>query len=366
MVKVTEQFLSGATFKTWLRLLAENRFRVDRRYIPRALYVTFALMFCSPFALYEKLRFGRRIAETAIEKPPVFILGHWRSGTTYLHVLMAQDPNLAHASNLQVVLPRVFLGSGRFFERFVRSYLPEKRWMDNLIMKPDLPSEEEFALANLVPYSLYHSIVFPQNRTHYAAYCTMDGVAEEVVEEWKQAYLLLLKKLTYAAGGRRLVLKNPANTSRVKLLLEMFPEAKFIHIYRNPYEVFASTSRMYEKMFPSFYLQDPDGEPKEFILVLYKMMYERYFQERHLIPEGNLVEVRYEDFVREPLPEMQRIYQRLDLPGFEEARAAFHAHIAAQRDYEANVHVLNPPLKEEIAARWRFTLEHWGYLPSTG
>jgi hypothetical protein len=58
----------------------------------------------------------------------------------------------------------------------------------------------------------------------------MDNIPKNVIEEWKEIYLYLLKKETLYRDGKRLVLKNPANTARVTLLLEMFPNARFVHI----------------------------------------------------------------------------------------------------------------------------------------
>jgi hypothetical protein len=360
-LKLTEQFLSGTSLTNWLRLLCQNRLGVGWRYLPRALYLTFVTLATLPFRVYERLRFDPRVAATRIEKPPVFILGHWRSGTTYLHVLMAQDRSFAYATNLQVILPELFLGSSKLFEGAVRRFLPHKRWMDEFLLAPHLPSEDEFAVANLCSRSMYHSLPFPQNRYFYVRYCTMDGVPEREVREWQGVLLYLLKKLTYSAGGRRLLLKNPTYTARITYLLELFPGAKFVHIYRNPYEVFCSTMRMYEKMFPSFYLQEPRGDAKEFILGVYQRMHEKYFAEKGLIPEGSLVEVRYEDFISEPLREVERVYQGLGLAGFEEARSAFAAYIAAQKSFQVNRNALDEPLRREVAARWQSTFEAWGY-----
>jgi len=135
-----------------------------------------------------------------------------------------------------------------------------------------------------------------------------------------------------------------------------------VHIYRNPYDVFASTANMYDKMFPSFYLQDPGVDPKEYILDIYARMFDSYFRDKDLIPAGNLVEVRYEDFVRDPLTQLERIYAALSLSGFQEARGAFVSYIEAQSEFRPNEHELSEGLRQEVNVRWRTTLERWGYL----
>jgi hypothetical protein len=361
-LKVIEQFYSGTTLTNWLRLLWANRFAIDWCYVPRALFVTFAALVSLPFRAYEQVRFRRRIEATPIEKPPLFILGHWRSGTTYLHVLLAQDRRFAYASNLQVILPEIFLGSSAVFEGAVRRFMPQKRWMDNFLLAPELPSEDEFAIANLTPYSMYHSLVFPRNRYRYLQYCTMDNLAEHERREWQEVVLHYLKKLTLHAQGRPLVLKNPTYTARIRLLLELFPEARFVHICRNPYEVFSSTLRMYERMFPAFFLQKPrQGEAQDYILDAYRSIYMQYFAQRDLIPAGRLVEVRYEDLLREPLRVVRHIYDGLGLEGFADAESAFTTYVAAQREFQVNRNMLSEELCQEVAERWGFAFDAWGY-----
>ena len=117
-------------------------------------------------------------------------------------------------------------------------------------------------------------------------------------------------------------------------------------------------------MFPSFYVQEPRGgtsESKEYILHVYQRMYEKYLEDRALIPSGNLVEVRYEDFVRDPLPQVQRIYTALGLPAFAEAEEAFRTYVAAQRSFQVNENVLDEAARKEVAERWGLVFDAWGY-----
>jgi len=361
--KITEQTLTGTTFTNWMKLLFENRFKISWRYFPRAVFISAITLLTSPFVLYEKLRYAKRIKRTIIKRQPVFIIGHWRSGTTYLHSLMIQDKQFGYVTNVHAFMPNIFLGSRKLFQGFLRRFLPAKRRMDNIRLGLQEPQEDEYALANLTNYSLYHGIAFPNNIRYYARYCSMAGLPKKIVRKWKRVFLNFLKKVTYEVGGKQLVLKNPAHTYRIALLLKLFPEAKFIHIYRNPFDVFPSTLRMYEKMFPYFFLQKPFTveEGKEIIFDLYEDMFHRFFKEKKLIPPGNLIEIKYEDFVQNPLQGLEQIYSSLNLQGFESAKKNFQQYIAAQKNYQRNVHSLNEELEQEIATRWKFTLERWGY-----
>ena len=119
--------------------------------------------------------------------------------------------------------------------------------------------------------------------------------------------IFLLKKRDVSMDGKRLLLKNPANTGRVKLILDMFPDAKFVHISRNPYDLYFSMSRFMRTVIPLYCLQTPPfDEIEELILNLYAEIYNSYFIEKKLIPAGNLVEIKYEDFIENPIREIKK------------------------------------------------------------
>lgn len=361
--KVTEQTLTGTSIVNWFQLLRDNKFKISWCYLPRALFISLITSLTAPFALYEKLRYRKKIKQTKITKPPVFIIGHWRSGTTFLHTLMIKDQNFAYVSNMQAFMPSVFISGGRLFKHVLKRLLPAKRRMDNVRLGIHEPQEEEYALANLSSMSLYHGMVFPQNLREYSKFCSLDGLPEKKVAKWKKVFQRFLQKITYYSHGKQLILKNPSNTFRIKLLLEMYPRAKFIHIYRNPYDVYLSTLKMYNELFPYFFLQEPytDQEGQDFIIDLYEEMFIKYFAEKDLIPDGNLIEVKYEDFVENPIQGLQAIYQSLDLKYFEESNENFNSYLESVKGYKKNKHELDETVIEKISSRWQFTVQRWGY-----
>ena len=111
---------------------------------------------------------------------------------------------------------------------------------------------------------------------------------------------IFIEESDISLKGKQLLLKSPTNTSRIKQLLEIFPDAKIIHIYRNPYSVCLSTRKLYNDIFPLFSLQEPVSpeEAEEVQFQVYEQMYKKYFLEKEYIPEGNLIEIKYEDIVR--------------------------------------------------------------------
>jgi hypothetical protein len=360
---VTFEPLAGSTFTNFLRLLAENKFKIGMIGVPRTLYSAAMSLVLSPMNLYEKIHCGKEIKSTVIDKSPLFIIGHWRSGTTFLHNLLSQNELFAYPTTFQTVTPGLFLCFEDFVKPIVAASLPAKRPEDDIALGADLPQEEEYGIGNLSPYSFYNGWCFPRNVHYYYKFVTMENVPKETVENWKTVYIYYLKKLTLSHGGKQLILKNPANTARVKLLLEMFPDAKFIHIYRNPFYCFLSMMRDIEKEMTLYCVQQPQDHSifESAMVNLYNKMFEKYFVEKLHIPNGNLIEIRYEDLTTNPYHEIEKIHNALGLPGFEACRPNLERYIASQRNVKTHKYILDDQLKHKIYRYFKTTIDMWGY-----
>lgn len=361
--EVTFTPLAGSTFTNLLRLLAQNHFRVGLRGVPRILYSLTMSLLLSPLNLLEKIRF-HNVGQIRLDKAPVFIVGHWRSGTTFLHNILSHDPQFTSPTTFQTVTPGLFLGFENLVKPLVAASLPEKRPEDDVALGADLPQEEEYAMGNLSPYAFYNGWCFPRNMQRYHRYVCMDDVPPRVVEEWKRRYLFFLQKVTAAGHGKRLVLKNPAHTARIRLLVDMFPEAKFVHIYRNPYHVYLSMKRNIETEMTLYCVQNPPDWPtlERWMVSLYQKMFDTYFRDKHLIPAGNLVEIRFEDLIERPLEVTQGIYEEVNLPGFDRARENIRHYLATQRNL-SHSYTFSEDLKTRIFNHFHATIERWGYEP---
>ena len=236
--------------------------------------------------------------------------------------------------------------------------------MDNIKLETNLPQEEDYAIANVTPYSMVHCTAFPLNFFKYfRRYGLFNGINEREMREWKRRYLYELKKATFMSGGKRLVLKSPINTGKVKELLEMFPNAKFIHIMRNPYNVCLSTSILYKKLFPIFDLQyaATDEELDESQLTVYEEIYKKYIAEKELIPKENLVEFKYEMFIENPLETLKEIYKTLGLPGYDKASIRFAEYIESEKTYKTNKYEASKEKLDAIRQRAGFAFKEFGY-----
>jgi hypothetical protein len=348
------------TFRNWMRLLARNRFAVDLKFWPVALGITALSVLNSMLALVQSLIFGRKIARTEIHEPPIFIIGHWRSGTTLLHRLLVQDERFAFPTTYDCFAPKSTLVTSGFVRRWLKFLHPKRRPMDAMGDGFDFPHEDEFALCSMGLGSPYARDAFP-NRPQGEAFLDFDGVAPTEVARWKAGLFRFMQTLTFRSG-KPIVLKSPSHTARIRVLLELFPNARFIHIVRHPFAVFPSTMWTWQSVYRAHGLQRVrcDGLD-EYVYRVFLRMHRAYREQKHLIPPGHLCEVRYEDLVADPIENMRAIYDQLNLGDFDRARPKIDAYVASQKNYVPNRYKVSPEQREEIVRRWGAFMQEYSY-----
>lgn len=352
--------LISSSFGNLVRLAAT--YGCDGRYLPRLTYLLLVTLLRQPVIWWESARYGRRVREERFVAP-VFIIGHWRSGTTHLHNIMAEDPQFGRVTLLQAGMPNDFLTLSRFALKRVAGQLPDKRLMDDVPVAATVPWEEEMALTSTGRMSFYHVSFFPRcmERIFNEAVMFDDG-DPQLQAVWERQYLAFLRKVQFSEHGKPLLLKNPANTARITLLRKLFPGARFVHIRRNPYKVYASSIHLYLKAQEAWGLHKTDRESvASHILDSYPRLMNAYFKQRGELGDAELAEVRYRDLQDDPMGLMAGIYEQLDLPGFDTAAPRFAAYIESQRGYQKNVLPLPPEEKAEVARRWRPIFDALGY-----
>ena len=353
--------LAGITLGDWLKLLAENRFSVDFAYLPRAVSVSFAALVNSVFRWYEDRRYGPKWKDAPVPTP-LFVLGHWRSGTTHLHYLLGRDHRFACPNFYQVICPHTFLSMERRFSGLMAFLLPEHRAYDNVRLDLTVPCEDEFAMCVSGFRTPYLTGVFARRAAHYDRFLTFRSAPPRDVEEWKASLRRFFRKLAWK-HGKPLILKSPPHTGRIKLLLEMFPDARFVHIHRDPYTVFQSSVHTYTAGLPFGRLQRTNGvDWAERILRQYKELYDAFFEERGLIAAGRFHELSFRELEKDPLRELRKLYEALDLPEFAKVEPAVRTYVDSLSGYRKNVFPeLAPDVRRRIAGEWRRCFEAWGY-----
>ena len=356
------RFWHGMRPGTWLGLLKSGRFRVHPSRIPLAIGVSFATLVNTVLGTLQSLLYRRKLADGELHGPPVFIVGHWRSGTTLLHELMVRDERLSSPSTFQCFAPHHFLITEWFFRRFASWLLPGKRPMDNMDAGWDRPQEDEFALLTLGLPSPYRRIAFPNNPSVDEEYLDFEGLSEEAVQYWLKSLRSFLGAVSISTG-RPLIIKSPTHTGRIAWLAREFPEAKFIHITRDPRELFPSTCRLWRGLDEVQALQKPNHERIEsYVVDCLQRMYAAFQSQRDQVESHRLVDVRYEDLVNDPVRALRRIYETLRLSDFDTVQPTIEAWVESEhRGYKPNKHQLPADKEAMIQTAWQDYFERYGY-----
>jgi hypothetical protein len=356
------RFWHGMPMRVWAPLLWGHAGSIRLKNYGLAGTVTFASVINSSMSWLQRRIYSRRVAETKLVDAPIFIIGHWRSGTTLLHELMALDGRFTSPTTFQCMGPSHFLVS-RWWAPKMTFMLPAQRPMDDMQMGWHRPQEDEFALCNMGIPSPYLHLAFPRDREKYARYLDHADQPREFVARWKRALYGFLLSVTFA-DPRRIVLKSPPHLARVATLLDLFPDARFVHIVRDPCAVFSSTMKLWKTLYETQSFQKPpDERSEEWILDCFERMYGAFERDRSRLGPGQLCEVRYEDLVHDPIAQMRAVYEQFELGGFESAEPKLAAYFESsrKRNFRVNQHRLDGAKRRQIFERWGRFMDRYGY-----
>ena len=143
----------------------------------------------------------------------------------------------------------------------------------------------------------------------------------------------------------------------------MFPDARFVHIHRNPYDVFRSCRHLWKTVLPLIRLQRSDTTDWDARTIrVYKEMHEAFFAQRPLIRLGRYHEIAFEDLEKDPLGQVRRTYESLGLPDFAHLEPRLRAYVDSIAKYQKNTYTPLPAeIRQRIATEWGRCFEVWGY-----
>ena len=355
--------LLSARLGTLIALLLKHR------HIRPSSYPTLVILFFVCLLLQRAIRKESRlyrdtVRHVPIPDGPIFITGHWRSGTTHLHYLLSRDTeNFAFPTSYQSFLPTAFLTldeSSWFYKisRRIDDARPSRtRPLDNTEFGLTLPQEDEFVYVPEGGYSyIVESLFFPR---------TAVTDHEEIVrlsndEKSQEIILRFYKKLTFI-HRKRIVSKSPGHFARIPSLKRVFPASKFIVIVRNPYEVAASALRAKNLYGRRMALQARVDDGMPMIAKFLSFYFETL--ERHLtgLREEEHVLVKYEDLVREPVGTVESVYQGLGLTFSATYRAQLTTYLDSLRGYTGNRLELDRDTRALVYNECRHIFRTYGY-----
>jgi len=351
----------GCHFLAWARLLVHNRFQIGLLYWWVAAIITFVSLCHTALSILQECWYGAQIKRTPIKDDPIFIIGHWRTGTTLLHEYLILDERHNYPNTYECLEPNHFLLTERFFQRWVRFLTPSHRPMDNMKAGWERPQEDEFALCMLGLPSPYLTIAFPNRPPQYGEYLDLEGLSARELATWKRTFRRFLQVLTFK-NPKRLVLKSPPHSWRIKVLLELFPDARFVHIVREPRVVFPSTVNLWKTLYRKHGLQTPTFQGlEEYVFSSFTRLYEKLEEGKTRVRPDRFHELRYEDLIHDPIGEMEKLYDRLGLGNFDEYIPRLKEYLADNADYQTNHYELTPEQEAEIERRWGSVIRRYGY-----
>jgi len=272
------------------------------------------------------------------------------------------DPRAGYLTTYQSLFPH-YLGSKWLFKTFMRAVMPKKRPSDGLELSVDYPQEEEFCIGNLNPWSYYYFLYFPDHhREFYEKYVRFNGVSRKIRNQWMKDYRELVVKATINTQGDRAIFKNPVNTGRVRELVEIFPAARFIDIYRNPIVVYLSSKKFFTELFPTLYFHEiGEDEVIDIVIETYIKIHHDLSQSISLIPPENYYALRFEDFEKSPVEHISEIYSYFELPGFAQAEPLFRNYFDSKKDHKKNVYTIRRSEIDRVLDKWGFAMKQWNY-----
>jgi len=352
--------LLGSNWSTFFGVLKGNRIH-PKRYIKVA--ITFLLLIVSSaFQWIDRLYFRKKVEKFVFKESPLFIIGHWRSGTTFLHNMLTKDSAAGYTRTYQSVFPNN-LKSKWLFKTFMNVFMPDERPGDGMKISADLPQEDEYAMSNVTHRSFYHYFYFPSSyRQLYRDYVRFDSLSEIEKADWNSKYRQMVIKALINTNGSRAILKNPVNTGRMLTLLDIFPEANFIFIVRNPVIVYLSTKKFYTQLFPTLILEEFTVEDiSNMILKVYVDLLHDYLSDKKEVNSARLLEIRYETLVENPIKEVEGIYGKFSLNDFQDLKPVLEEYIDTLNGHKSDLYTIGRQELDRVVDQVGFAMKHWNY-----
>ena len=355
-LKIPISPLMGSSFINYIKVILSNN--VSSKYYLHVFLTFLVVLLISPFQLIDKIIFFFK-RNNQKSSDPIFIVGHWRSGTTLLHNLLSLNKNIGFINTYNsLFINNIY--TNFLFKTLMKITMPKERPSDKIKLDVDLPQEDEFAVSNYVNISHYNFFFFPNDYEKF--YSEAIRFESNKSSMWLNAYYKLLKRINLYTNKSKIIVKNPSNTARIKYLLKKYPNAKFIHIYRNPVYVYLSTFKFFSELFPSVNLQKIDNKLlHDLIIYNYREMYKDYYDQQKLIPKENLIEIKFEEFKKDSISYLNQIHKKFNLSLSDELLSDYNKYLESQKSHKMNTYRIKKNILNEIKKEYAFSFNKMKY-----
>lgn len=352
---------------TYTLLNYEPKF-ANLKYLTSILIYYIKFGFFEPFRILERILYRKRFASVTLPRDPVFILGYYRSGTTHLQEVMLRDEQFGYLNFFQCYFSAAFNLTEKWFKRPFQwimgsPVIDYHHPAHNIPFDFDMPGEEDVCMvASAFRFASNWGQLYPKRfREIFGRTVFFENCPAAVKDVFRRELLDLYRRLTLAWNGRPLLLKSPPHTARIKFILEMFPNAKFLFIRRNPHLVFKSNRKLW-KTFKIHQLQDfSEAEADEEIFWSFDKILDAYEDQKKLLRPNQLVEISYEAFMDDPMGHMKKIYADLEIPGYTNAEPRFREYLARKHGQNIDRYAYTEAELRLVESRWAKWFKLWGY-----
>jgi hypothetical protein len=283
-------------------------------------------------ALVEQAHNANPALGAAPVTAPVFILGLPRSGTTFLHGLLAEDDANLVPRNWQTIYPKprppgfnaATDKAARMVNRQLRLFAGLAPGFSGLHpIHADSPQECSEITAHVFQSWRFDTIF------HVPDYFTwMEQRGDQAGFEFHRNFLQFLQKGLTGTW----VLKCPDHTFSLDRILQIYPDARFVIVHRDPVDVFASVAHLTEVLRRPF-MQNVDS------VQIGAQVSERWlegtrrlvaFDQRTDIPPSRKIHILHDDLIRNPMQTAASIYQQFNMTLSPQAESAMQKSLAAR------------------------------------
>jgi hypothetical protein len=312
-----------------------------------------------PFRLLELLFFENRIQKHELSEDPIFVVGHWRSGTSHLQNLLRKDSHHTTTTIFTSLFADIYILTEIWLKRPLNALLKLFRVPYSLQRLPfdfDLPAELDVGMCSICSlYAYTWGHLFPK-RFEALTPPLLKIENKTIAKNWIEDYNYLIKKLSFYHNNKRLVIKSPGDTARIWWLFQKYPNAKFVYLYRNPIHTFHSNRYLWKVIQNENSFQKIDKtQIDHHIINTYKLVINQYLEDQSKIPRHQIIEVNFKDLQEQPLETLQKIYTHLDLGTLEaEAISPF---IKRNKSYKPNRYITSKELENRLRGEWKFAFD---------